>query len=53
MKIRFYKFGTIVCFLNDAKGFAILMHESHAKYMKLGELQDFFYYRYKEFWIDL
>ena len=53
MKIRLYKLGTIVCFLGDAKGFAILVNERHAKYVKLGELQDFYYYRYKEFWSDL
>lgn len=53
MKIRLYKFGTIACFLDDAKGFAILVNERHTKYVKLGELQDFYYYSYKELWVDL
>lgn len=53
MKIKIHKCGTVVCFLDNKKGFAISIGLNDAIPPKLGEIAIFHYNEFKHYWADL
>ena len=52
LKFRMHRCGTIVCFFNDTKGFAISVGSKDIDVF-IGRLDNFNFYIYPDMWVEI